>query len=101
MSHPELEPVLRRYAEAKNRHDVDAILDVCHPDCYYESVGIPGRVQGKSALRTYYAALFETLPDYRGEFDGEAFSGEAVAVWGHFSGTVTGDFMGNPATGGR
>ena len=101
MSRPDLERVLREYAGAKNRHDVDAILAACHPDCYYESVGIPGRIEGTDALRTFYAALFETLPDYRGEFSGQAFDRESVAVWGRFSGTVRGDFMGSPATGGR
>ncbi len=101
MSSPKLERVLREYAEAKNRHDVDALLAACHPDCYYESAGIPGRIQGTKALRGFYSTLFEALPDYRGEFEGQAFAGETVAVWGHFSGTVTGDFMGRPAGGGR
>jgi len=101
MNQAELEAVLDDYAAAKNRRDVDAILACCHEDCSYASVGLPGRVEGKAALRGFYGALFQALPDYRGDFDGRAFSGDRVAVWGRFSGTVHGEFFGAPATGQR
>jgi steroid delta-isomerase-like uncharacterized protein len=92
---------LERYAAAKNRHDVDAILALCDESCYYESVGIEGRVQGKDALGKFYSALFGALPDYYGDFDGRAVSGDTVVVWGRFGGTMLGEYLGNAPTGRR
>lgn len=85
----EVAEVLEAYAEAKNRGDVEAAVALCHPDGYYESVGIPGRVQGREALAAFYTNFFELLPDYRGEFDGQAISGDTAVVWGRFTGTVS------------
>jgi steroid delta-isomerase-like uncharacterized protein len=95
------ESALDLYAEAKNRHDVDAILELCHPDCAYRSVGLPGEVRGTDQLRAFYTALFGALPDYRGDFDGRAFTGETAAVWGRFGGTLEGELQGLPASGQR
>jgi steroid delta-isomerase-like uncharacterized protein len=95
------EQVLERYAEAKNAHDVEAILEVCHPECSYESVGLPGVVRGADQLRAFYTALFEALPDYRGDFDGRSFSGDVATVWGRFGGTLEGELQGLPASGRR
>ena len=93
--------VLERYAQAKNRQDVEAALAECTDDCFYESVAFGGRVQGKEALRAFYTGLFEALPDYRAEFDGFAFGELTAVAWGRFGGTVEGEFMGAPATGHR
>lgn len=93
------EAVLDRYADAKNRHDVEAILELCHPDCAYRSVGLPGEVRGTEQLRAFYTALFQALPDYRGDFDGRAFTGDTAAVWGRFGGTLEGELQGLPASG--
>ena len=97
-----IEQVLDTYAAAKNAHDIDAALAVCTDDCVYRSVGLPGEVRGKEALSAFYAALFQALPDYRGDFDGRAFEGESTAVvWGRFGGTLQGEFNGLPASGQR
>lgn len=85
----EVGQVLEAYAEAKNRHDVAAAVALCHPDGYYESVGLPGRVQGHEALTAFYTHFFGLLPDYRGEFDGRAIDGDTAVVWGRFTGTVS------------
>ncbi len=62
--------VLGAYAEAKNRHDVEAAVALCHPDGYYESVGMPGRLQGREALIAFYTNFFALLPDYQAKFEG-------------------------------
>jgi steroid delta-isomerase-like uncharacterized protein len=94
MDHQQIEDALNNYAEAKNRHDVDAILAAYADDGYYESVGLGGRIQGKEALRSFYTSLFEALPDYYGRFDATAFGTDAAVVWGRFGGTLSGRFMG-------
>jgi steroid delta-isomerase-like uncharacterized protein len=97
----DIERTLMAYAEAKNRHDVEAVLAACHDDCFYESVGLGPRVQGRDALRAFYTALFAALPDYFGDFEGVVYREDVAVAWGRFGGTVAGDFMGVPAERGR
>lgn len=85
---------LEGYAQAKNDHDVDAILSFCADNCVYETVATGARARGHEALRVFYSALFEALPDYRGDFDGTAYSADSAVVWGRFGGTTSGQFMG-------
>ena len=101
MSTEDLARLADRYAEAKNRHDVDAILAVCAEDCFYESVGQGLRVEGKEALQGFFSALFAALPDYYGDFDGIAYGEDTTVVWGRFGGTTRADFMGLELTPGR
>ena len=96
-----IEQTLSAYAQAKNNRDVEAALSVCADDCYYESVGLPGRVQGKDALRAFYGAFFSALPDYEGNFVGELLGDDVAVVWGTFGGTTGGDFLGLSVEPGR
>lgn len=96
-----IDQTLQRYADAKNAHDVDAILSLCTEECRYQTVGLGAPIEGKVALRAFYAALFEALPDYTGEFEGTALGPESAVVWGHFAGTTTGRFMGIEIEAGR
>jgi steroid delta-isomerase-like uncharacterized protein len=89
-----MEHVLAAYAEAKNDHDIERILELCHEDCYYETAGLGLRMEGREALRAFYTALFSALPDYYGEFDGTAYADDSAVVWGRFGGTTAGSFLG-------
>jgi limonene-1,2-epoxide hydrolase len=86
---PDVASVLEAYAEAKNRHDVAAAVTLCHPDGYYESVGLPGRACGREALTAFYTSFFALLPDYHAEFDGSAIAGDSSVSWGRFTGTIS------------
>jgi steroid delta-isomerase-like uncharacterized protein len=61
--------LLERFAEAWNRHDLDALMSMMTDDCVFEaSAGsqVNGeRSEGKQAVRAAYAAVFETFPDAR------------------------------------
>jgi steroid delta-isomerase-like uncharacterized protein len=94
-----VERVLKSYAEAKNRHDVSAVVALCHPEGSYESIGLPDGAQGREALTSFYSQLFELLPDYRGEFDGQAVNGDTAVIWGRFSGTISTTALGEQAVG--
>ncbi len=96
-----IEQTLSEYAQAKNNRDVEAALSVCTDDCTYESVGLPGRCEGKDDLRGFYSAFFAALPDYRGDFAGELLGDDVAVVWGTFGGTTAGDFMGLQVEPGR
>jgi predicted ester cyclase len=56
---------------------------------------------GKEAAREFYAALFRSLPDYHGEFDGIVSGEDAIVAWGRFGGTLTDDLVGIPVKRGR
>ena len=58
---------LDRFADAWNRHDVDALMSFMTPDAVFEgSAGnaVDGtRSEGTAAVRAAYAAVFEAFPD--------------------------------------
>lgn len=101
MTQGQIASALERYADAKNRHDVEAILSLCAEDAFYESVPMGARITGRDALRDFYSAFFAALPDYSGEFDGVAYGENSAVVWGRFGGTLSGEFMGVPVEAGR
>ena len=59
--------LLDRFADAWNRHDLDALMSMMTDDCVFAaSAGndVDGqRSQGKQAVRGAYAAVFEQFPD--------------------------------------
>jgi steroid delta-isomerase-like uncharacterized protein len=70
MTHP-TETLLHRFAEAWNRHDVEALLSLVTDDCIFETAAGPtarGTVHaGKAALRAAFPAAWQTWPDARWE----------------------------------
>jgi steroid delta-isomerase-like uncharacterized protein len=59
--------LLDLFADAWNRHDLDALMSMMTDDCVFEaSAGseVDGqRSEGKQAVRAAYAAVFEAFPD--------------------------------------
>ena len=74
------ETLLRAFADAWNRHDVDALMSMMTADGVFEASGgnmVDGdRHEGQLAVRAAYAAVFEQYPD---------------AHWGNARHFVTGD----------
>ena len=74
------ERVLQAFADAWNRHDVDALMSMMTTDCVFQASGgnmVDGeRHEGQRAVRAAYAAVFEQYPD---------------AQWGDARHFVTGD----------
>jgi ketosteroid isomerase-like protein len=62
-----LETMLQAFADAWNRHDVDALMSVMTPDGVFEASGgnaVDGeRYEGEKAVRAAYAAIFAAYPD--------------------------------------
>lgn len=58
---------LREFADAWNRHDVDAIMSFMTDDCVFEASAGPDvcgtRYAGRDAVRAGYAEVFSTFPD--------------------------------------
>ena len=59
--------LLQAFAEAWNRHDVDALMSMMTSDCVFEASGgnaVNGESHdGQPAVRAAYAAVFEQYPD--------------------------------------
>jgi steroid delta-isomerase-like uncharacterized protein len=59
--------LLERFADAWNRHDLDALMSMMTDDCVFEASAGPDvdgqRSSGKPAVRAAFAAVFEAFPD--------------------------------------
>lgn len=68
-SNPIAVELLERFAEAWNRHDLDALMSMMSDDCVFEASAGPEasgrRSEGREEVRAAYAAVFETYPDAR------------------------------------
>lgn len=64
-----LEEMLDRFADAWNRHDLDALMSMMTSDCVFEASAGPQvdgqRSEGQQAVRAAYAAVFDAFPDAR------------------------------------
>jgi steroid delta-isomerase-like uncharacterized protein len=59
--------LLESFADAWNRHDLDALMSMMTDDCVFEASAGPDvngqRSEGKLSVRAAYAEVFETFPD--------------------------------------
>ena len=69
MSHDDLIALLDRFADAWNRHDLDALMSMMTDDCVFEASAGPDadgqRSVGHQAVRAAYASVFDAFPDAR------------------------------------
>jgi hypothetical protein len=56
-----LEALLRGAYAAFNARDIDAVIAVMHPDVDWPNALEGGRVQGRAAVRSYWARQFEVI----------------------------------------
>ncbi len=63
----DLVSLLDRFADAWNRHDLDALMSMMTDDCVFEASAGPEvtgqRSEGRHAVGAAYAAVFETFHD--------------------------------------
>ena len=63
----DLSGLLDRFADAWNRHDLDALMSMMTDDCVFEASAGPRidgqRSEGKQEVRAAYAAVFESFQD--------------------------------------
>ncbi len=59
--------VLQAFADAWNRHDVDALMSFMSDDCVFEASAGPDicgtRYEGREAVRAGFAEVWSTFPD--------------------------------------
>lgn len=99
MTRDAMRAVVERHVAAENRRDLTGAMATYADGCFYDSVGLGVRFEGRDAVAAQYAALFHAMPDGELAIEGEAFGDDVLVHWGTFHGTVTGEFMGLPPTG--
>jgi steroid delta-isomerase-like uncharacterized protein len=57
--------LIERYNDAWNRHDVDAIASMHHPDVVFHNHTADEKAEGADAVRDHIAAIFRNNPDLR------------------------------------
>ena len=87
-----MEKMLVAFADAWNKHDVDALMSFMTPDGVFEASGgntVNGeRYEGAQAVRAAYAAIFTTYPDARWNNARHFVAGDrGVSEW-TFTGTM-------------
>ncbi len=83
--------LLDRFADAWNRHDLDALMSMMTDDCVFDASAGPQvhgeRSEGQLAVRAAYGAVFDAFPDARWANARHYVSGDrGVSEW-TFSGT--------------
>ena len=90
-SDADLYALLDRFADAWNRHDLDALMSMMTDDCVFQASAGPQadgqRSQGQEAVRAAYAAVFAAFPDARWADPRHVIAGDrGVSEW-TFTGT--------------
>lgn len=93
--------VLRLYSEALNEARYDEVVDELVAADAVTHDGLERGTTGREAVRSTMRALHQAFTDLQFTIDGILAEHDRVAAWWHMTGTHTGTFAGQPATGRR
>lgn len=79
------------YASAKSRGDLKTAMGVCAADVVIETFAFQITSTTREEAEMQSGALLLVFPDYRAEVEGVLEDGDAVALWGFLSGTMSAD----------
>lgn len=77
------EALVERYIDAYNAHDVDAMLDLAHPDIRWlriDGANVHVEADGASALAEALRGYFEAVPSSRSRIDWLKSAGQRVTL---------------------
>jgi predicted ester cyclase len=84
--------------DAMGSHNVNEMLKDCAADCVDYGDGSMPPIKGKDSIAKMLTTMMSAFPDYKGSDLKYVADGDWVMVWGDWSGTWKGDFMGMRAT---
>lgn len=94
--------IVRRFVEASNAHDYEALDEVIAPDFVRLCPATPDVVvRSRDDFRRFLAADAETFPDGQVQLDTLVAEGDRVAFWATYAGTQEGAMGPFPASGKR
>ena len=100
MIHLDAKTLVRSFAEAGNRNDVDAFDALLAQDFVRHCEATPDvTVTTCEEFKQFYCETARTFPDQRMSLDTLVAEGDRVAFWGTFSGTQKGSMGPFPPTG--
>ena len=88
-----------QWAAAYNRHDPDAAASLYDEQVTNVQMPYGKPVQGREAMRATYVNVFRAFPDIHVDIENLVQDGPWVAVEWRFTGTLQGEFAGQPPTG--
>ena len=100
MERDEMLRLFEAHREAEAARDLDAILATFSDDCFFETVPLGRRAEGKDATRAAYEGFFTAFPDVTPDDQGMAIGEDVIVVWGELRGTNDGQWLGVPPGGG-
>jgi steroid delta-isomerase-like uncharacterized protein len=100
MSIEENKDIVRRYQEAYNSNDLDALDEVVAVDVLTPKI-MPGMPAGLEGAKAVHRRSLLGMPDFHTKIDDLIAEGDKVVARVTMSGTHTGDFWGFPATGNK
>lgn len=98
MSREENKAVVRRYQDALNRKDLDALDEVVAADIRMPDI-LPGFPQGIEGAKKIHQRTLAGVPDFHTTIDFMVAEGEYVVSHLTITGTQTGEFFGIPPSG--
>lgn len=101
MTLAEMMTIVGRLMAAKQRHDIDALLDLYTPDCVVEQPSLGVRSTGHAAIRPGLQQFARYFPDYRRSFDGAGVDGDTLCSWGEARFTLAGPIDGHMPNGAK
>lgn len=85
--------------EAFSNHNIDSVLKDVTPDAVDYGDGSMPPIKNTDSIKAGITAWQNAVPDIKGANYKAVSDGEWVMIWADWSGTWTGDFMGQKATG--
>jgi steroid delta-isomerase-like uncharacterized protein len=93
--------LMRNAFATLSRRDFAAAVEFLSPDFIINLAGVPHQMRGRHTWRRNAEAFFKAFPDIQMEEQDMFATDDKVAVRFRFSGTHTGEFLGNQPTGKR
>lgn len=93
------ENILSIYLEARNRPNLELLDSIYHPEVVVHDCGEPEDLRGLPALKGFYRANHEGLPDLHMEIGDWLYAGDRLVSRWTVTGTHLGELRGLPPTG--
>ena len=93
--------LMRNAFAALGRRDFAAAVEFLSPDFIINLAGVPHQMRGRRTWRKNAEAFFKAFPDIQMEAQDMFAADDKVAVRFRFTGTHTGEFLGNQPTGSK